>query len=136
MPSVRVKKSNLHAKRPLKYKLLLDESLPPPTNFPKLNNFHDIQHIAQDYNLSGISDSKVYAIANAQHRMVVVFNTKDFKPLIQPHKSSVIALSTNLLSKEADLKLVKALKEITPQHVNGCLISITKSGVTIKVTVK
>lgn len=120
-------------RRFIKYKLLLDESLPPRRNYPNLNRQYSVKDVAHDLMLSGISDQSLYELAKKDSRIVVVFNTKDFKPMITPNKPSVISLSTNLTNKEADLKICKALKEISPVQAKGNLISISKSGITIKI---
>lgn len=133
MRSSNIKSRNRHSRRNKKYKLLLDEGLPNPQNYPQLNNFHDLKHLTHDLRFSGIKDSVVYELANKFGRLVVVFNTKDFKPLISPGKSSVISLSTNLTNKEADKKISKALRELSSSQAKGCLISISKSGINIKI---
>ena len=86
------------SKRLVKYHLLLAEGLSLPTSYPKINSFHHLKHIVHDLNKSGIK--------------------KD--------KPSVIALSTNLSNKEADLKILKVLKELKAVQAKGHLISISK----------
>lgn len=61
-----------------KYKLLLDEGLPPRRYFPKLNAYYNIKHIKHDLNHAGITDKSVYQLAHDSGRLLVVFNTKDF----------------------------------------------------------
>lgn len=114
-----------------KFKLLLDEGLPPRTNYPNLNNFHNLRHVTHDYSFMGYSDDFVYKTAIKEGRLVIVFNTKDFKPLIRTHTPSVISLSTNLSNEESDLKTLRALKEISKSQTKGHLINITKSGISI-----
>ena len=133
MPSRNTKAKSNKAKKFTKYKLLLDEGLPPSRRFSNLNELHNVNHIKHDYGFSAIADSKVYSIAEEKQNLVVVFNTKDFRPLIKPNKPSVISLSTNLTNKEADLKICKALKNLSTSQTRGCLISISKSGIAIKI---
>lgn len=115
-----------------KYKLLLDEGLPRRENYPQSNNYHNLKHIVHDIGCGGASDKEVYVVANTENRLVVVFNTKDFKPLILPESVSVISLSTNLTDKQVDLKLCKALRKLKPSEAKGHLITITNNN--IKVT--
>ncbi|MDO8619211.1 MAG: DUF5615 family PIN-like protein [Candidatus Daviesbacteria bacterium] len=119
-------------KRPKKYKLLLDEGLHLPKSYPATNAFYDLKHISQT-KYRARPDIDIFNLANNESRFPVVFNTKDFKPLIIRKKMSVIALSTNLTDKDADLKISKALRELSPSQEKGYLISISKSGVAIKI---
>lgn len=116
-----------------KYRILLDEGLPPRNFYPELNSRHDVKHIVHELSRSGIKDPPLYELANIEKRLIVVFNTKDFKPLIRSNKISVISLSNNLTNKEADLKICKALRELSSSQIHGCLISVSKSGITIKI---
>lgn len=114
-----------------KHKLLLDEGLPPRTNYSNLNNFHNVRHITHDYSFMGNSDDFVYKIAKKEQRMIMVLNTKDFKPLLKTNTPSVISLSTNISNEEADLKIMKALKNLSESQTKGNLISISRSGIRI-----
>ena len=122
------------SRRFIKYRLLLDEGLPPRNFYIELNSKHDVKHIVHELGHSGIKDPPLYELANTENRLIVVFNTKDFKPLIKPSKISVISLSNNLTNKEADLKICKALKGLTNSQIHGCLISVSKSGISTKKT--
>lgn len=119
----------MSSKKHTRYKLLLDEGLPPRERFPQLNNLHAIQHIKHDLKKGRSKDPEIYKIAEKEKRMVLVFNTKDFKPLIEPQKPSVIALSTGLTNEQIDLKLCKILKNLKHNQELGHLISITNEGV-------
>lgn len=121
----------MSSKRNRRYKLLLDEGLHLPDSYPNLKNLHDILHVVQTKN-SGKADSVIFRIAQKENRIIVVFNTKHFKPLISKGSISVISLSTNLTDRQADLKMCKALRELKPSETKGCLISITNSGITVK----
>lgn len=114
-----------------KYKLLLDEGLPHKESYPLLNNYFNLRHIVHDFSHGGVSDKKVYALANKEGRMVIVFNTKDFRPLISHNSVSVISLSTNLTDKQVELKLNKILKNMKPSEIKGHLISVTNVGTSI-----
>src|SRR3989338_9885886 len=108
------------SKKRKKYKLLFDEGLPLPKRYPIINNFHNILHISETKFRSS-RDDKVYALANKEGRIPVVFNTKDFKPLISQNSVSVISLSDNLTNQQADLKIHKALHELNVGEMKGCL---------------
>ena len=111
----------------IKHRLLLDEGLPHKEAYSQANNYHNLRHIVHDINRGGAKDKEVYAIANSERRLMVVFNTKDFRPLISPKSVSVISLSTNLADKQVDLKICKVLKTLKPSQIRGHLISITNN---------
>ena len=114
-----------------RHKLLLDEGLPRKEAYPQANNFHNLKHIVHDIGRGGAKDKDVYVIANKEKRLVVVFNTKDFRPLISPESVSVISLSTNLTDKRVDLKLCKMLRSLKPSETKGHLITITNNNTNI-----
>lgn len=133
MPSNKTRRNPRFAKKFRKHKLLFDESLPPTTSYPKLNQIHNVKHISHDLKRGGSKDAVVYQIAKKENRMIVVFNTKDFKPLLDKGSPSIIALSTNISNKQADLKICRTLSQLSPKQLRGCLISITRSGVDIRI---
>lgn len=102
-----------------------------PDCYPNLNNLHDLLHIAKSKN-RGKTDDFIYHLAEKENRLPVVFNTKHFRPFISKTSVSVISLSTNLTDQQADIKICKALKDLTTIRVKGHLISITKSGIKFK----
>src|SRR3989304_8950294 len=114
-----------------RHKLLLDEGLPRKEAYPKANNLHNLKHIVHDIDKGGAKDKDVYVIANKEKRLVVVFNTKDFRPLISPESVSVISLSTNLTDKQVDLKICKVLRSLKPSETKGHLITITNNNTSI-----
>lgn len=120
----------MSSKKHKRYKLLLDEGLHLPNCYPKLNSYHNIVHIVETRN-KGQSDVAVFNIAEKEERLSVVFNTKNFKPLISGDSGSVISLSTNLTDEQADLKMCKVLRELKPSQTRGHLIEITNSGIKI-----
>lgn len=122
----------MSSKKNTRYKLLLDEGLPPKDRFPTLNNLHTVKHIKHDLKKGGAKDHVVYNIAEKGKYIVVVFNTKDFEPLIYDRRPAVISLSTVLTNKQIDLKLCKLLKNLKPSEKNGHLISVSNEGVNIK----
>lgn len=110
-----------------KYKLLLDEGLPPRNRFLNLNNRFDIKHIKHDLNKSAISDKDVYDYAIKEKRILITFNIKDFKNLVSLNKPSVIALSVNLLNNQTDKKICKVLKHLKLSESTGYIISISNN---------
>ena len=114
-----------------RHKLLLDEGLPRKEAYPKANNLHNLKHIVHDIDKGGAKDKDVYVIANKEKRLVVVFNTKDFRPWISPESVSVISLSTNLTDKQVDLKICKVLRSLKPSETKGHLITITNNNTSI-----
>lgn len=118
-------------KKHRRYKLLLDEGLHFPDSYPNLNNLHDLLHIARTKN-RGKTDEFIYRLAGKEGRLLVVFNTKHFKPLISKTSLSIISLSTNLTDQQADIKICKTLKNLPTFQTKGHLISISKSGIEFK----
>lgn len=89
-----------------KYKLLLDEGLPPRVKLPRVNSRHNLRHIKNDFDLGGISDPKVYQKAATEKRLLITFNVKDFKDMAGKNKSSgVIGVSQKLPTDQIDKKL-------------------------------
>lgn len=122
----------MNLKRPKKYKLLLDEGLPLSTSYPNINRYYDLSHVALMKKLRGKADTEIYALAHRENRIPVVFNTKDYKPLVTEATISIISLSINLSNKEADRKIGKALRGLKGMEEKGCIISITKTGIVVK----
>lgn len=81
--------------------------------------------------MGAAKDKKIYKLAQDDGMLVIVFNTKDFKPLIESEKPSVISISTNLSNKQIDLKLCSILKRIKINEEKGHLISISNEGFSI-----
>lgn len=114
-----------------RHRLLLDEGLPRREAYPQANNYHNLKHIVHDLNMGGARDKDVYAVANKERRLMVVFNTKDFRPMISPESMSVVSLSTNLTDRQVDLKLCRELRKLKPSELKGCLITITNNDITL-----
>ena len=82
--------------------------------------------------MGGSSDKDVYKYAIKANRILVTFNIKDFKPMLDDKTPSIIALSTNLTNNEADQKICKLLKQIKLNQSIGFLISISKKEIILK----
>lgn len=119
------------SKKHLRYTLILDEGLPRKESFPLLNNLHTLNHINHDLKKGGTKDRIIYRLAIKQKALVIVFNTKDFKPLITTNTPSVISLSTGITNTQIDKKLCKLLKKLKPSEAIGHLISLTNEGESI-----
>ena len=118
----------MSSRKHIRHKLLLDEGVHLPQSYPQLNNLHDVVHVSQ-VDLKGKQDEKIFEYAKLSSRITVVFNVKDFQKFIHPDFPSIIALSTNLTDKQADLRICKVLRELKPSETKGHLISITNSGI-------
>ncbi len=122
----------MSSKKHIRCKVLLDEGLPPRARFPQLNNLHTVRHIKHDLKKGGAKDSEIYRIAGKDRYVVVVFNTKDFEPLISSATPAVISLSTGLSNEQIDLKVCSVLRKLRPSQKRGHMISITNEGDVIK----
>lgn len=103
-----------------KYKLLLDEGLPPRDRFRILNSRHNLKHVKHDFGKSGISDEKVWELAINKDRLVITYNVKDFKKLVRTiQQSGVIGVSTNLPTDQIDKKLAALLSRSKKNDLYG-----------------
>ena len=103
-----------------KYKLLLDEGLPPRDRFKILNSRHSLRHIKHDLGKSGIPDEKVWELAIKEQSLVLTYNVKDFKKLVNSTKNSgVIGISTNLPTDQIDKKLTALLSKSKKNDLYG-----------------
>jgi uncharacterized protein DUF5615 len=116
----------------IRHKLLFDEGLPRKESFPQLNNLHTVRHINHDLKKSGMKDGDIYLLAQEQKYIVVVFNTKDFRPFVMKYKPSIITLSTSLTNKQIESKICKILRKLKLSESQGHIISITNEGETVK----
>lgn len=133
MPLRSTKKKARRSKKFIKFKLLLDEGLSLPNKYPNLNKNYNLKHIVIDFNhLRGKGDDLVYKTATKENLMMVVYNTKDYKPLIKKDGSSIILLSDKLSNRNADLKICKALKSLSEKQGWGHLIIINNSNSSVE----
>jgi hypothetical protein len=110
-----------------RYKLLLDENVGSRSQYPTLNNLHDIKHIKLDFHRGGISDTDVYTLGREETRLIVTVNEKHFYPLKEMSKDTgIIILSPNLTFQEADIKLCALLRRKTHKELYGKLHKISK----------
>lgn len=108
-------------KRFHKHKLLLDENMPPRSEFPRLNHHFDVKHIRDDLRHGEIGDPDVYQLATAQGRIVVTFNGRDFRSLVGtlPHDPGVIDAPASWRNAQLDTKLTALLMGHGPKYFAG-----------------
>lgn len=121
------KRQNKTIRKSHKPKLLLDEGLPPRLRLHQLNqNYnYNVKHIKNDLDFGGLGDEEVYKIASKQNRILVTFNIKDFRLILNKEGSSIIAVSTRLSTEQIDIKLCSFLREIQPSQFLGKIIRIS-----------
>lgn len=113
-------------KRFFKHKILLDEDVHYRDYFPTLNSLFDVKHITQDYNQIGLKDPQVYKFATKEGRILVTFNTKDFRELATTsNKIGVIGISANLAIDVIDKKLTALFRKATEKSLLGKLTTLT-----------
>ena len=114
------------AKRFYKHKILLDEDVHYRFYFPTLNSLFDVKHITEDYNQVGLKDPQVYKFAVKEERILVTFNTKDFRELVKTgRKIGVIGVSSNLPIETIDKKLTAFFRKATKRSLVGKLTTLT-----------
>lgn len=103
-----------------KYKLLLDENLPPRKLFRRLNSRHTLKHIVHDFHEAGLKDPDVYSFASKRNLLIVTFNERDFFPLTnKSQKTGIISISPNLSTDQIDKKLTSLLSRRQPKELYG-----------------
>lgn len=113
-------------KRFFKHKILLDEDVHYRFYLPKLNSLFDVKHITEDYNQAGLQDPQVYKFALKKGRILVTFNTKDFRELaLTSKKIGVVGVSSNLPIDIIDKKLTSLFRRATQKSLLGKLTVIT-----------
>lgn len=111
-----------------KHKLLLDEGIPYRNRFPILNHRFDAKHIKGDLNYTALSDDEIFKFALKQQRLIVTYNYKDFKELVQTSKSTgVIGIDINLSYDQTDKKLTSLLNKSSKNSLFGKLTLIPGS---------
>ncbi len=109
-----------------KYKLLLDENLPPKTSFPRLNSRHNLRHIVHNFHKSGLKDPEVYTLAVKRNLLIITLNEKDFYSLSGKNsKTGIISISPNCSNEQIDKKLTSLLSKHSPNELYGHFHKIT-----------
>ncbi len=103
-----------------KYKLLLDEQLPPRSAFPRLNSIFNLRHIAKEYKHSGWKDKQVYELAKQEKRLLITLNIKDFTDLVGISKNAgVIGIPPHWSFEKVDTQLTALLSKKKPGELYG-----------------
>lgn len=109
-----------------KFKLLLDENMPPRERFPHVNSRYDVKHIRDDINQGGLLDEPVFTLASKLNRLLVTFNGDDFYKFVEKsNETGVINISANLRYEQIDTKLTSLLSKSTPKALYGKFTTIT-----------
>lgn len=120
---------HLKKHKKVRLRLLLDEGLFKRVRYPRLNQRHDVKHIKHDLDLGGMGDRQIYDLATKEDRIVVVYNTKDFRRHLKADGPTIISLSTSLTDNDADKLLCSSAKELVGKNLKGRLLSISRDGV-------
>lgn len=109
-----------------KFKLLLDENMPPRQRFPRLNSRFDVKHIRDDLNQTGIKDPPVFSFARTLNRLIITFNGDDFKKMVdKSNETGVINVSANMHYDQIDTKLTALLMKSSPNALYGKFTNLT-----------
>ena len=111
-----------------KHKLLLDEGFPPRSYFPQLNQRFDVKHVKDDLRKIGLPDTEVYEIAIKLRRLIVTYNTKDFRRMV--HKSQdtgVIGVGVLVPYHHVDKKLTSLLTNSGEKALVGKYTSLSEA---------
>lgn len=113
-------------KRFYKFKLLLDENMPPRQRFLRLNSRFDVKHIRDDLNQLGLIDPIVYTFASKLNRLIITFNGGDFINLVdRSQETGVINISANLHYDQIDTKLTSLLTKSSTNTLYGKFTNLT-----------
>lgn len=112
-------------KHPLKHKLLLDECCAVRKYFPRLNNFHHVEHVVEDCKKGGLKDPEVYKLACSKGYLLITINEKDFSKLVKRNGAGIIGVSGNMKPDQIDSKLMTFLRKNSPKMLKGKYHSIT-----------
>lgn len=110
-----------------KYKIILDENMPPRERFPRLNGRFDIKHVREDLKYVGLPDPQVYNEAVKLNRIIVTLNERDFYPLAgTKNDQGIIGFSPNLSYDQIDKKLTSLFIKCKPGLLKRKLTTITE----------
>ena len=98
----------------------------PRQRFPRLNSRFDLNYMRDDFNHIGVKDPAVYDLAVKQNRLIITFNGKDFKKLVDKSvQTGVINVSANLRYEQIDTKLTALLTKSSEKSLFGQFIDLT-----------
>lgn len=114
-----------------KFKLLLDENLPPRTSFPRLNSRYIVKHVIHDFHIKlptkTILDSEIMSFGIETKSIVITINKKDFLHFILTKNSGVIGISPNMSNEQIDTRLCAFLTKSTKNQIYGHINFITQN---------
>lgn len=101
-----------------RFRLLLDEMLPPRSKFSGLNKYHDLKHVVRNFHLEGISDDKVVKFAKKEKRILISKNSKHMIKLCEHESVVLICITEAMTVEEIDNQAIAALRKLkTTDHV-------------------
>ncbi|MEU2869730.1 DUF5615 family PIN-like protein [Streptomyces olivoreticuli] len=107
-----------------KYKLLLDENVPPRSLFPRVNQRFDVQHVSLDLHQGGIDDIAVYRLATKEQRIIISQNWRHFLKLVGTDDDvGVIAVTGNDWVR-MDGQLASLLVRYGPAHFRRKVLTL------------
>ena len=109
-----------------KHKLLLDEGFHLRSRLPITNSRFNIKHVSADFGKSSLPDPEVYLLAHKQGRILITYNVKDFKKLVDKKMAGIIGISPNLPLSQIDKKLTALLMKNTKKKHWGKLMMINE----------
>jgi len=116
------------ASRFYKHKVLLDEGFPPRVYFPRVNQRFDVKHVKTHLGQIGLPDEKIYALAEAQKRLIVTYNVKDFKRLASNSTDTgIIGVSALMPYAHIDNKLTALLTKSRQPALYGKYTALSET---------
>ena len=111
-----------------RHKLLLDEGLYPRKSLLRINSRHDVKHIKHDFHIGGIKDEEIYKIAVKQKRIIITYNTRDFRKMAKySSNSGIIGVSQGLTPDQLDTKLSSILSKNSVKAFYGKYTPLSKN---------
>lgn len=96
--------------------------------FPRVNQRFDVKHIKSDLRKIGLPDEQAYALAIEQKRLIVTYNTKDFRRLAENSKDAgVIGVSALMPYPHIDNKLTALLTKSSQNALYGKYTALSEA---------
>ncbi|MCL4397409.1 DUF5615 family PIN-like protein [Patescibacteria group bacterium] len=120
------RKDRNKAKKTRKFRFLLDSAFAKPSEFPKLSKKSSLAHSVFNYGLSKQApDEEIHNLAVKENYLVVTFNFKHFKKLVQANpKSGAICPPPYSSNREIDELLSKYISGKNPGDFLGKTMKI------------
>lgn len=101
----------------------------PRKSLPRVNSRHNVRHIKHDLNSAGMKDKEVYKIAIHQKRIIVTYNTRDFKKFARSNKDAgVIGIRQGLTPEQLDTRINSLLSRRSKKSFYGRYTPLSKIG--------